>query len=176
MIDAGAGDGEAEGGVDGGVEGEGFDRDVALVVVHADEGVGGFAFPGKEGGVGRERAFDGEALRAAGLNRGDNEAFFFAVAEEAVLAGVGIEAADDNFGFAAAELLERGRGELDDVEDAVFRKQSGDFVIADVDSDEGAGDFFGVLHHARAGGAGAGGEDFGVAGEIDAGGVHRFFV
>src|SRR5262245_38222154 len=40
MIDAGANDGNAESRVDGRIKGECFDRDVALIVIHADEGVG----------------------------------------------------------------------------------------------------------------------------------------
>ena len=67
-------------------------------------------------------------------------------------------------------------GEFDDVEDARGVEECGDLVIADVDGDEGAGDFLGVLEHAGARGAGAGGEDFGVAWEVDACGVEGFLV
>ena len=80
------------------------------------------------------------------------------------------------FGSLAAELGQRLGGQFDHVENALFREQRRHFAIADVDGDEGAGDFLGVLHHAGAGSIRAGGEDFGVAGIVDAGGVHRFFV
>ena len=49
--------------------------------------------------------------------------------------------------------------------------QARHFAIADVNRDEGAGDFVGILHHAGAGSIRPCGEDFGVAGKVDAGGV-----
>lgn len=96
VIYGGADDGEAEGGIHGGIEGEGFQGDVALVVIHADEGVGGFSTCGEETGIGREGAFDFySGVGGSGAFDGGNDGgFFFAVSEEAVFSGVGIESAD----------------------------------------------------------------------------------
>ena len=93
-----------------------------------------------------------------------------------MLAGVRIEAADDDLRLAAAQACQRLGRQFDHVEDALFREQAGHFAIADVDRDERAGDFLGVLHHARPRGIRPGGKDLGVAGKVDPGRVQRFLV
>lgn len=176
VVDAGADDGEAEGCVDCGVEGEGFEGDVALIVVHADDGVGGAASGGDEAGVGGEGTGDIDAAGDGGLDGWGDDVFFLHFSEETVFTGVGVEAADDEFWLFVADTEEGEVGEFDDVEDARGGEEVGDLVIADVDGDEGAGDFLGVLEHAGARGAGAGGEDFGVTWEVDACCVEGFLV
>lgn len=57
VVDAGSDDGEAECGVDRAIERECFDRDMALIVIHADEDIGCFSFPGEECRVRGERTF-----------------------------------------------------------------------------------------------------------------------
>ena len=57
MVDAGSDDGEAECGVDCAIERKCLDRDMALIVIHADEDIGCFSFPGEECRVRGKRAF-----------------------------------------------------------------------------------------------------------------------
>jgi len=51
MIDARSHDRQSQCGVDGGFEGERFDGDMSLIVIHADESVGSFSLRGKKGCV-----------------------------------------------------------------------------------------------------------------------------
>ena len=148
MVHARADDGEAERGVHCGVERERLHGNVALVVIHAHEGVGGLALPRQECGVRRQRAFDVVAARARLLDGGGDDALLLAVAEEAVLARVGIQPAHDELRLASADACEPGGGEFDHVEDAFLRQQRGHLRVADMHGDKRAGDLLGILHHA----------------------------
>ena len=132
VVDAGADDGEAEGGIDGGVEGEGFEGDVALIVVHADDGVGAAASFREEGGIWRQGSGDADSSGGGGVDGWDDEAFLFLVSEEPVFSGVWVEPADGEVRGALADAGKSICGEFDDIEDAFHREESGDFVIADV--------------------------------------------
>lgn len=176
VVHAGADDGEAKGGVYGGFEGDHLHGDVALIVIHADHGIEFLTAGRGEGGVGGHGAGDVNAFGGSGFQCGDDEAFFFTFTEQAVLAGVGIQAADEQLRSVAADEAQGVVGEFDDFEDAFAGDELGHFVVADVDGDKAAGDRLRVLHHAGAGGVHALGEDLGVTGELVAGGVEGFFV
>ena len=91
MVYAGTDDGEAEGRVDCGVEGECFERDVPLVMVHANERVCGTPSVGKEGCVWRDGALDADAFSESGADGGDDCFLFLTISEQAVFAGVRVE-------------------------------------------------------------------------------------
>ncbi len=117
VVGGGADDGEAEGDVDAAVEVEEFDGDEALVVVHGDDEVVVALDGFDEDGVGGEGAVGVDAVLAGHEDGGLDDAFFL-VAELAVFAGVGVEAADGDAGFFDAEPIDEGGvGEVDGVED-----------------------------------------------------------
>src|SRR5205085_6121856 len=93
-----ADDGQSEGHVDAGVEGQQLHRGVPLVVVHADDGVIAVTVDGlEEDGVGRVGTRSVDALGGGG---GDGRGDVVGVlpAEQAVLAGVGVQAAHGDAG------------------------------------------------------------------------------
>ena len=98
VVDRGAYDRESEGHIHAGVEGEELHRSVTLVVVHANDRVITPTVHGlEEHGVGRMRARHVEPFVDGGFNgRGDAVDVF--VAEQAVFAGVGVEAAHRDAG------------------------------------------------------------------------------
>lgn len=175
VVWGGADDGEAEGEVDGLVEGEEFDGDEALVVIHGDDCVV-FAFAGgEEDGVWGVGAGDVDALFAGHEDGGGDEAFFF-VAELAGLGGVGIQSCDGDAGFFDVEPLDQGFvDEFDGLEDGADVEATPEGVEADVAG--GQDDFEGAAgeHHVEVAGVGAFGEELGVAGVVVAGEFPGFF-
>ena len=91
MVDTGADDGQAEGRVHRGVEGKRLQRNVALVMIHTDEGSGASPPIGEKGGVGRDWSLDEDAALPCEFHRGFDQGFLLAVAEESVLSGMGVE-------------------------------------------------------------------------------------
>ena len=169
VVGAGAGEREAEGDVHAGVEGVELEGDETLVVIHAEDAVE-VAFDGaEEDGVGREGAGEvgGEAAGDEGANGGGDEVGFFA-AEVAVLAGVGVEAGDGDARMGDAALVAVGGEEFSDPDDLGGGEGGGDVGEGDVSSDEGDGEGSAGEAHGVVGGVGAGGEEFGLAGEVEA--------
>ncbi len=176
VVDAGSDDWKAEGGVHRGIERESFQWDVALVVVHADEGIGCPPAIGEESGVGRNGAFDADALGLGGADGGDNDFLFLSVSEETVFAGVRVKSEHPKKRVFGADFCHGVRGEPDDFEDSGGGECLRNLGEANVDGDEACADFVGILHHAGGGRVAAGREDFGVAGEAVSCGVEGFFA
>jgi len=119
VVDGRADDGESQGDVDASFEIEQLQRDVALVVVHADDGVEFFAADGQvKDGVGREGSFHGHSLLLRPLDRGPYLLDFF-IAENTVLAGVGIQARHRNARI-GPEAAHGVRGEAQNGADTVL--------------------------------------------------------
>ena len=104
VVDGGADDGDAEGDVDGGLEVDELHGDVALVVIHGDDEIEFAAQAADEDGVGGVGAGAVDA-QLAGLFDGGGDDGGVLGAEEVVLAGVGIEAADGDAGWALQHEL-----------------------------------------------------------------------
>jgi len=176
VVDAGANDRQTERGVDGPIKGQGLYRDVPLIVVHTHDAVEFAPLGRNEGRIGRHRS--GHVI-AALLGRGDgrgDDTFFLACAEEAMFAGVRVQPTDEQFRRAAADAFQSGGRQFDHIENALRGEQGGHLGITAMHGHERAGDFLGVLHHAGPGRAGAGGEDFGMAGEMDVGQMQGLFA
>ena len=94
--------GNPERDVDGVLEGDRLDRDQRLVVIHADRAVIGLARGGVEQGVRRQRAANRDALGAQGFDGRRDDVEIFG-AERAVLAGMRVEAGDDEARMGEAE-------------------------------------------------------------------------
>ena len=75
-----------------------------------------------------------------------------------------------------ADAPKRGSGELDDIEDALWGEELGDLGVSDMDSDEGADQMGGVLHHAPARRGCSFCEDLGMAWVTVAREVQCFFI
>src|ERR1700722_12916049 len=104
VVDGGPDPGPPNSGVGAGVEPQHLDRAVALVVVHGDRHVE-LASPGaEEDRVRGQRADRLHALLSRAADCRLDLLLLLAVAEQAVLAGVGIDAADGDAG-----VLEPGR-------------------------------------------------------------------
>lgn len=176
VIDTGSDDGKTEGGIHCGIERESFQWDVALVVVHADEGIGCSSAIGEEGGVGRDRALDADAFCLGGADGGDDDFLFFSVSEETVFAGVRVKSEHPEEGIFGSDFCHGVGGELDDFEDSGGGECLRNLGEANVDGDEACADVVGILHHAGGGCVAAGREDFGVAGEAVSCGVEGFFA
>jgi hypothetical protein len=73
-------------------------------VIHADEGVGRFPLPRQKRRIRRQRSFDRQAWPAGGFDRGNDNSLLLAIAKQAVLASVRIEAADDDLRRPAAAV------------------------------------------------------------------------
>ena len=151
VVDRRADHRQAEGDVDAGFEAEDFDGGVALVVVHGDDDVEITAGGQIKKRVGGEGALDEPAFLLAGLNGGLDFGGFFAAAEEAVLAGVGIDAADADAGVGDAGVFE---GEVG-AGDGAFDEGGVDAVDgveqADVGGDVDDAEFWGGEHHGNFG-------------------------
>ena len=98
MIDTGANDGQPQCDVDGVVKSQRLQRDQALIVIHADVDVGQLSHSRRERGVGRGRADCRDPQSPGGVDGRLDDRLLFAMAEQAVLAGVGIEAANGDSG------------------------------------------------------------------------------
>lgn len=144
-------------------------------MIHADVGIDRFADGGEEGGVGWEGAGEFDSFLGGGVDGGLDDGFFLG-AEHAVLAGVGVESEDGEFGGAAMKAGHRFGGEFDDFEDAFGGEGGGDLGKGAVGGDEAAGEFGGGEHHGVTLGSGAFDEDLGVAGVGDAGEGEGFLV
>lgn len=182
--DAGADDGQAECDVDGVSEGAGFDGDVALVVVDRDHGVEAAVEGGFEEGIGGDGADRVEA-ESVGPVDGWGDELRFLESEEAVFAGVGIETGDADArrgicGEGAKALIgQADRGEDagwgQEVEDLAERDVEGD--VDDAEAGRSGGNRVGdVEHHGMFGAAAEAGEDFGVSGLGNTGGMESFLV
>ena len=81
MVDTCANDWQAERCIHGGIESESFKGNVALVMVHADEGISAAAFGGNEGRIRWQWTFDVNALGTCGLYRRNDQGLFLAIPE-----------------------------------------------------------------------------------------------
>ena len=179
MIHGGSDDRKAEGHVHGAVEGDGLDRDVSLVVIHADDPVE-IALPGPhEHGVRRQGTRDPPTPGAGFLThifecrRDDTDLL---VAKETALARMGIQSTDGDPRRRHAHAGQRVADQVNGDED-LFLGQPVDGVsqgdvgrrVRDQDPVEGqrepetlrSGDF---------------GQQFGVAGVVVSGMAHGFLV
>ena len=95
MIDRRANDRQTERHVHRNVKCQRLERNVPLVVIHANETIGLAPAGGQEGRVGRQRAFHVEALAARLLDRRNDDPLLLAVPEQPSLARMRIETADD---------------------------------------------------------------------------------
>ncbi len=176
MIDRGPDDRQAEGDVHGVIEGQGLERDVPLIVIHADECVSGLPGSGQEGGVGGNRTADLDTPVAGGIQLRRDDGFLFPVSEETVLSGVGVEAEGDQPGLTALQAGQGGVSQFNDLPQTFPGEQPGNVRVSTVASDKGGGDLLGVLHHAGALGVSQGGEDLSVSRVGNAGGPQGFLV
>src|SRR6478752_5804055 len=117
VVDGGADDGQPDRDVDARLEPEHLDGPVPLVVVHRDDEVVVAAAGEEEEGVGRERAVHVDAVGASRLDPRVDLRLLLAVAEEAVLAGVGVDAAHADLGVRVARVDESLVAATDDALD-----------------------------------------------------------
>ena len=61
--------------------GQRFNWNVALIMIHTDEDIRCFTFPGKECRVGRQGTLHINTLFSSGFDGGDDDVFFFPIAE-----------------------------------------------------------------------------------------------
>lgn len=164
MIHGSANDGQAEGDIGAAFEVEEFERDMALVMVHADDGVE-FAFEGLlEDGVGREWPVSVEAVRASSVDgRGD----FVGIlgAEGIIFTGVRVESGDGD-ALVVPEFEQGVVSELDDVADARLTNEVDGLAERDVSGNMSDDEFFGSEHHGVIGDAAEMGNEFRVAAEV----------
>ena len=125
MIDARADDRQAQRNVHPRIEGEHLERNMPLVVVHAHNGIVLTQLLADEDRVGRNRAFDGHAGGAGGLNRRRDGAGLL-IAEQAVFARVGIESADHQPRCMMPQLPNRLSRQRDDLTDTLYAQCLGD--------------------------------------------------
>src|SRR5689334_12342641 len=104
VVDAGADHRQAHGDVDACLEAEHLDRAVPLVVVHRHDEVEVPTAGAEEHGVGGERSEYVDALAARLLQSRGDLLLLLAAAEEAVLPGVRVDAADRDAGVLDAGL------------------------------------------------------------------------
>ena len=148
---------------------------MALIVIHGDADVVEAGDGLGEEGVGGLGAFDFDAGGSGGFDGGDDVLALFG-AEEATVAGVGIEAGDADAGALDAEAQAGFVGELDDGEDAVLGDGVAGVAKGDVGGDVDDAEIVRGEHHGEIVGPGEVGEDFGVAGKVVAGEDEGFLV
>lgn len=81
MVDRSAGDGEAKSDIYRRFEGDCFDWNQSLVVIHTDVGIGHIPLRLREGGVRRDRACEVATFLPHSIHRRLYNKFFFAVSE-----------------------------------------------------------------------------------------------
>src|SRR5581483_6971900 len=133
VVDRGGQNGDAEGHVHSRFKVEELHGDVPLVVIHRDDEIVRAVRGAKEDGVGRDWTFAVDPACAAGFDRGKNEALVFP-AEEPVLAGVRVEAANSDSRLRLAEKLHGLVTKLNGADDAGGVEIAG-FAQADVRGD-----------------------------------------
>jgi hypothetical protein len=168
VIHGGPHDGQAEGAVDGSIKGKGLERNVSLVVIHADECVGDSPAFLQKCSVRRKRAFDPDGTGAGDLDGGGNDAFFFFVSKESPFSPVGIESTNYKRRLLSPQVLHGLVGKFDYVEDPFRGEKAGDLMVTDVNSDKAAGENVRSKHHAEAFRPGVLREDLGLSGLRDA--------
>ena len=95
MIDRGADDGNSYGHIHPTVEPDQFKRDMALIMVHGNDGVEFTKLMPMQQCIGRIRTACSDPLGFGDLNR-RRDLFYFLLTEPPVLAGVRVEAGDAN--------------------------------------------------------------------------------
>ena len=140
---------------------------MALVVIHGHDEIEFAAQGADKDGVGRVRAGAIDAERASFCDGGSDD-FGVLPAEEAVLAGMRIEAANGDARRAAAHPVQRVVAELDGANDARAVEMAG-LLERNMRADVNGCQLLRVEQHARLRRAGKLGNVFGVAGEGAAG-------
>ena len=171
---------ESERHVDGGVEPDQLQGDVALVVVHGEDPVEFTSDSTTQQGVGGEGTAGINAVSDGGGDCRSDRGLFL-VAEETRFTGVRVQRTNADPGRRTADLVEKPIEQLEVPGDPVDRQQSRDTGDRGVQCDVGDAETVWVCrrcpggrevkHHGdRVASAGIG-EQFGVARDIDAGGV-----
>lgn len=176
VIDAGARHGQAEGRVDGGIEGDHFDGNMPLIVVHANHRVVLFSSGRNERGIGWDRARDICTVRPSLLDRRHDRQLFFTPTEQPAFARVRIQATDQQFRLLSLDAAQGVSSQFDHIDNPFDGQPSGNVQVADMYGDERAGEQLGVLHHAKSCHPHTFGEDLGVPWETVPGGVESRFV
>lgn len=174
VVDGSADDVEAEGDVDAAMEVEELHGNVALVVVHADDGVE-LALDGlEEDRVGRMGAGGGDALLLCVLD-GGRDFIDFLTAEGAALAGMRVEAGHGDPGI-RLHAAQRLMGEADDLENVGPCRAVDGILHGAVRVDVCDGQFFGRQHHRVVALAADLGDQLRMAGEAGIGQADRLLV
>ena len=158
------------------VKGNHLDRDVSLVVVHADDGVISLTGLWRKGGVARHGAGRIDTTSPCRRDRRRDYSLLLTSTEQTVFAGMGIEPADQQPRRTTSDPPQRGSGQIEDIGDSLGREQRRHLGIADVGRHEAAGDVVGILQHAATVSRQPFGEEFGMAGVVVSSGMQRFFV
>ena len=176
MVDTGAGHREAERDIHGPVEGDHFDWNVSLVVVHADDRV--IPLPGlwREGSVAGNGPGHIESASLGFHNGWSDDGFLFVVPKQAMLAGVRVEPADQKPRPLPPNAEECLIGQVEHLANPSSRQQRWDVGVADMGGDKTAGDVIRILKHATAAGLKPFGEQFGMARVVVPGSVQGFFI
>ena len=174
MVGAGAGVGQTKGHVHAGLEGEEFERDQSLVVIHAEDAV---EFPGHgamENGVRRVRA--GEVTLAGELFDGGGDDLFFLLPELSVFAGVGIESGHGDARVAGQSPLQKGVEQFPGADDFFGAEQAGHLAQGQVRGGQDHGERSAGQAHGEIFRPGPCGEEFGLPRERKTEGVEGGFM
>ncbi len=178
MVHGGADDREAECDVHRGVKSQHFERDEALVVIHADVSGGDGPALWKKSCIRRQRSHGMDACGACGLDGGPDDAFLLSTAKKPAFSGVGIESQHSDLpACGRGDNSRSGPGsELDDFEDAFLIECVWHCSQADVRGYQAAGNLFCGQHHAVSLCAGEGREHLGVPRVRGTGCMNSLFV
>jgi len=176
VIHRGSYDRQAEGAVNGSIEGKGLERDMSLVVIHADKCVGNSPTILQECGIRRKRSFDPDGAGPGDLNGGGDDSFLFFVSKEPPFSSVGIEATNRERRLLSPQVPDGLMGKFDYVQNPFRGEKVGDLMVTDVNSDKAAGENVRSEHHAEALRPGVFREDLGLSGLEDTCAMERFLV
>jgi hypothetical protein len=175
VIRTGANDGQADGEVDRLIEGQQFDRDQALVVVHGDHQVVLLCRGLSEDGVCGKWATYIHAMLLGHIDGGLNDALLF-IAKSSIFRGVGVQAAHGDARLIDAQLSTSVMAKVDGVKHAADGQDISQLHQRHMGGGKDHIEFRGNEHHGSAFGLGAMGEQFCVAWETATGQLPGFLA
>ena len=174
VVGAGAGKGKAEGDIHAGVEGQQFERDEALVVIHAEHAVELSAGGAMKNSIGRVRA--GDIALGSELRDSRTDEAFFLVAEASSFTGVGIQSGHGQTRGTSEPALEKCHKKPSDADDLRRAELRGHVAERNVNGGKGHGERAAGEAHGEVLDAGSVGEELRLTGKGKADGVKGLFV
>ena len=148
VVNGRADNGQAQSDIHRAMERQSLQRDVALIMIHADEGVAGLPRAGQECRIGWDRAGNINTPNFCGFDFREDDGFFFPVSEQTVFACMRIQPERDHFGGAVLDLGQSVVGEIDHLAKTVTSEETGDVGIAAMAGDKAGSDLLRILQHA----------------------------